>query len=167
MVSRMRRATGCTLAIVGVLALPQQASAQLIPPTVNITALSDVPFGTFTAATIGTNQSSAQSLCVYSSLTSYTIKATGSGSGGAFTISNGSATLAYTVQWAFSGGQTSGTALSAGTGLKGTPGLLDLLCGLGLLTSHASLIIGLPSANLSAAQAGSYTGTLSLMVSPN
>jgi hypothetical protein len=165
MASWLAWAIGCTIAVAGLVAPGSQTMAQ----QVQITSLSDVAFGTVPSIT--TNQVASQTLCVYtSSLFGYTVKATGSGASGAFTLSNlgnANAQLAYTAQWAFTGGQTSGTLLTPGVGLRSSGGL-NLLCSLGsLLAGTASLVIILPSANLSAAQSGNYSGTLSLMVSPN
>jgi len=162
MTSRSSRATACVLTAFAMLAANPAARAQ----SVNIYNLSDVAFGTISS--VAANQTVAQTLCVYSSVTNYTVRATGSGTSGAFTLSNGTAQLAYTVQWAAAAGQTSGTLLTAGVGQRFTPGGLNILCSLsGLLAGQASLIVTLPAANLSTAQAGNYTGTLSLMVSPN
>lgn len=65
-----------------------------------INNLSDVDFGSI--ANFSIDQTSSQSVCVYSTFPSslYHITATGSGSGGAFTLSSGSDTMAYEVQWA-------------------------------------------------------------------
>lgn len=159
----MPRMLGCAFGISSAATPAGGAWAQ----QVQIFSLSDAQFGTISS--ISAPQSLSQTLCIYSPLLrGYSIKATGSSSGGPFTISNGSTPMPYTVQWAFSGGQTIGSALTSGVSLSGNPGL-SLLCGglFGLLASNASLIITLPANSLAAAQAGTYTGTLSLMVSPN
>lgn len=164
MSSRSGRALGCALAIAGMLQPVYEARAQ----TFQISGLVDVSFGTISS--VATNRTVAQTVCVYNSLQGYTIKATGSGSGGAFTLANGSSTvppMAYTVQWAFTGQQTVGTQLTTGVGSR-SPAGLNVLCSLsGLLSASASLIVTLPAADLGTARAGNYTGTLSLMVSPN
>lgn len=161
----IRFTAGCTLALSGLVTPGSGAWAQ----NVQIASLTDVSFGTI--ASVATNRTASQTLCVYSGVTNYTIRATGSGTSGAFTIGiagNSAAQLPYTVQWASTGSQTAGTQLIAGQGSRFTPNPLNLLCSLGsLLASSASLIVTLPATNLSAALAGNYTGTLSLMVSPN
>lgn len=155
-----RRGIGCAIASLLYAATP--ASAQ----TVQIGSLTDLSFGTISS--VATSQTVSETLCVYSSVTNYTVRATGSGTGGAFTLANGGAQMPYMVQWASSGSQTSGTQLTAGAGVRFTPSVLNLLCSLGsLLAGSASLIVTLPPASLSAAQAGTYTGTLTLLVSPN
>lgn len=165
MASRMCRATSWVLVLCGMLVPFGAAWAQ----QVQITSLSDVSFGM--VSSVATNRTASQSLCVYTgSLLGYTVTGTGSGSSGAFTLANAgnsNVRLAYTAQWAFAGGQTAGTLMTPGQGVRSSGGL-NLLCSLGsLLAGTASLIITLPSTSLSAASAGSYSGTLSLMVSPN
>jgi len=164
MASSMGRAAGCALALTGLLLPVSQVQAQQF----QINALSDVSFGTLSSLTA--SQTRSQTVCVYASLSRYTIRATGSGASNAFTLANtanSAALLAYTVQWSFSGGQTSGMAMTSGQPLT-SPNGINILCSLGgLLASSASLIVSLPAASLSAAQAGTYTGTLTLMVSPN
>jgi len=71
------------------------------------------------------------------------------------------------VQWAASANQTSGTALTAGTTLSGlTSSAGGQSCSLGFAPT-VSLIILLRGTNLAKTQAGNYTGTLSLLISPN
>lgn len=131
---------------------------------VQITKLSDVAFGTIT--NVGVDQVQSQSVCAYSGVLGgrYTITASGSGSGGAFTLANGSATMPYEVQWATSAGQTSGTNLTSGTALTGQTMLLS--CPL-LASVNSSLIIILRGTTLSTARAGSYNGTLTVILSAN
>lgn len=159
------RAAGCASAIAGLLCLASPAAAQ----TMQITSLSDLTFGT--VSSVSANQTIARTVCVFSSTGSYTIKASGSGAGEAFTLSNlANATILmpYTVQWAPSGSQTSGTLLTAGQAQRFTPPPLNILCSLGsLLAGTASLIVTLPATSLSAARQGTYAGTLTLLVSPN
>ena len=92
---------------------------------------------------------------------------TGSGSASAFTLSDGTTTVPYSVEWASSSGQTSGTALTAGTA---SPSLVSTAtnqnCASGPAAS-ASLVVGITTANLSTMSDGSsYTGTLTLLVTP-
>jgi hypothetical protein len=142
--------------------VPNAAQAQ-----VQISNLSDVGFGAI--ANLQADMSQSQTVCAFSNLLSarYSITATGSGAGGAFTITNGAATLPYDVQWNAAANQTSGTALSAGAALTGQiSGALTLGCTLGL-TPSGSLTIILRAAALSNAAAGDFSGTLSLMIAPN
>ena len=131
---------------------------------VQISNLSDMGFGLVTD--IGSDQVQAQSVCAFSGLLGgrYTVTASGSGAGGAFTLSNGSATLPYEVQWSSSAGQVSGTNLVAGRPLPGQTMLLS--CPV-LQATNASLIVILRGIALSAARSGSYTGTLTVILSAN
>jgi hypothetical protein len=144
----------------GMLLMPAAARAQ----NVQISRLSDVSFGTIT--NVGVDQVQSQSVCAFSGLLGgrYTLTATGSGSGGAFTLSNGSSALPYEVQWSTSSGQSSGTNLVAGSALTGQTMLLS--CPV-LQTTNASLIIILRSTALSTVTAGNYSGTLTVILSAN
>lgn len=131
-----------------------------------ITGLADV---TFTAADPGLNASNAQSNCVWTNTLTkgYSITASGSGTSGAFTLLNGTATVPYTVQWAGSASQTSGTALAAGTPLTGLASTAANPTCSTSPTTTASLIVGISATNLQTMTAGnSYTGTLTLLVTP-
>jgi hypothetical protein len=131
-----------------------------------ITGLSDV---TFSAVDPGTAATNAQSDCVWTNTATkgYSITATGSGSGGAFTLINGALSVPYSVQWAASTGQSTGTALTAGTALPGmTSTAVNPTCSTSPTTT-SSLIVGITAANLQSMTAGtSYTGTLTLLVTP-
>ena len=133
---------------------------------VRISNLTDLAFGTIT--NVGANAAQSESLCLYADTNSngYNITATGSGGGGAFLLSSGLRTLAYEVQWSSSSGQSSGTQLTANVPLTGqTSAAVQQTCNNGPATT-ASLIVVLRSAALSGATAGSYSGTLTLVVGP-
>lgn len=90
-----------------------------VAPRVQISGLSDVAF---TAVDAAAPQSSPQNVCVWSNTAGhkYNIKASGSGTSGAFTIASGALpAVNYTVEWAQTVAQTGGTALTAGTALTG------------------------------------------------
>jgi len=148
--------------------IPSAASAD--PPGVRITGLSDVAFGTISNLAADSIQS--QSLCIYArgSADGYHITATGSGSSGAFSLSSGSNTVPFEVQWSGTTGQASGSQLLANQPLAGFhtgegPGAKDD-CSKGPPTT-ASLTIILRSAALGAAVSGTYGGTLTLLVAPD
>jgi hypothetical protein len=151
------------LAAAAVVALsPHAAVAQ----RARINKLTDVAFGTI--ANLGVDASIAQSVCAYSTSATkgYNVRATGSGTGGAFTLLSGGRTMVYEVQWNGSPAQTSGTSLTAGvakTGFKSTA--VANGCTSAPLTS-ASLIVILRAATLSSATAGTYNGTLTLILAP-
>lgn len=137
-----------------------------VPSRVRITGLADVAFTNQDPAVAALD---AQDVCVWSNTATrgYSITATGSGTANAFSISNGSTTVPYTVQWSTTAGNTSGSALTAGAAATGLVSLADnSQCSSGPANS-ASLIVGIGTADLSAMQAGTnYTGTLTLLVAP-
>jgi hypothetical protein len=133
---------------------------------VRITKLSDVAFGAI--ANVGADATSSQSLCVYANtaIQGYRITASGSAPGGAFSLTSGSFLLNYEVQWNQSPNQSSGTQLSPNVTLTGLiSSATQQTCNSGPATS-ASLILVLRSSELSGARAGSYSGTLTLLVGP-
>ena len=144
------------------------AHAQGKPDRVRINNLSDVAFGTIFNSTI--DRSISQSICVYvrPDISLYDVTATGSGAGGAFTLSSGGNTLAYEVQWAASAGQTTGTALNAGLPLsnQANASTHNGCNGSGPSTT-ASLITIVRATEIGLASSGSYSGTLTLLVAPS
>jgi hypothetical protein len=137
-----------------------------VPSRARITGLSDVAFTNQDPATAASN---AQDVCVWSNTATkaYTITATGSGTASAFTLSNGTGTVPYSVAWASTAGQTSGSALTAGTASASlTSAATNQNCS-SAPTASASLIVGISTAGLGTMSAGSsYTGTLTLLVTP-
>ncbi|MEG8040167.1 hypothetical protein QP166_12740 [Sphingomonas sp. LR60] len=148
------------LAAAAMLALTAPAYAQ----GVQITGLSDVAFGTI--GSFGTDLVRSQSICAFSGLLGgrYSVTASGSGTGGAFTLSNGAAALPYEVQWNTTAGQSSGTGLTANVALSGQTMLLS--CPV-LQTTNTSLIVILRAAQLHVATAGNYSGTLTVILAAN
>lgn len=156
-----RRLLACASAVV-VLSWTQHAYAQ----RVRITNLSDVNFGTI--SNLSANISRSQSICVFadSGTRGYNIRAIGSGASGAFTLADGAQTLSYEVQWSSSSGQTPGARLTPNVPLMGlTSTATHQFCNSGPATS-ARLILILRSGVLSNATAGSYSGSLTLVVAP-
>jgi hypothetical protein len=138
-----------------------------VPGRVRISGLNDVAFSNVDPSV---NATDAQNVCVWSNTSTrgYSITATGSGAAGAFTLVSGALPVVpYTVQWAGSSGQTSGTGLSAATALTGqTSTATNSDCSAGPSAS-ASLVVAIGSANLQAMTAGvTYNGTLTLVVAP-
>lgn len=141
------------------------AAATPAAAAVTLDHTSDMAFGTI--GNITADRSLAESVCAGGLLGgTYSVTATGSGTGGAFTMAGGSAgTLAYEVQWATSANQTSGMPLTANQPLGGLSAAA-LNCTLGLV-NNASLIVILRGTALSGATADTYSGTLSIMLAPN
>jgi hypothetical protein len=133
-----------------------------IDPLVQISALDDIPLGTYAGAG---DMTGADDLCVYSNNGGYDITATGNGTGQAFTLTGtSSATVPYTVEWATSAGAGSGTGLTTGVPLAGQSGTFSTPdCG-GI--ENAQVIVTVADADLAAAPSDSYTGVLTLLVAP-
>jgi spore coat protein U-like protein len=132
-----------------------------------ISGLTDVNFGTITGTLDQTNSQNV-AVCSYKNNPHrllYSVTANGSGSGGSFQLSSGSATLAYDVQWADSPGQTTGVMLQPGVP---TGGLGNAATGFTCpqQPDTAILIVTIRSGDLATASAGNYTGTLQLTVAP-
>jgi hypothetical protein len=131
---------------------------------VRFSNLSDVAFGTI--ANLGVDAVSSESVCIYADTTTngYNVTATGAGPGGAFQLSAGVAQMSYEVQWSSSAGASSGAQLAPNLPLTGqVSAATQQTCNSGAATS-ASLIIVLRSGALSSAAAGTYSGTLTLLV---
>ena len=133
---------------------------------VRISKLSDVAFGAI--SNVGADATNSQSLCVYANTANqgYRITASGSAPGGAFGLMSGSFLLNYEVQWNQAPSQSSGSQLSPNVTLTGLiSSATQQTCNSGPATT-ASLILVLRSSELSNARAGSYSGTLTLLVGP-
>jgi len=115
-------------------------------------------------------------VCVYSSTGSYKVTATGSGSGNAFSIASGSNTIPYTVTWNNAG--AGGGLSNSGTGLTstvqstnfGNAATTTADCnGGGPTNDTARIILSISNADLTAAMSSStaYTGTLTMLITPN
>ena len=159
---RAWRCVAASVLTVAAIATPAELAAQ--SQNVRVTKLTDVTFGGLT--NLGVDASSRQDICVYANTAGnrYRVTATGSGPAGSFALSAGANLLAYEVQWNASPGQSSGLQLaanSAQTGLTSTA--TQQTCNSGP-SSSASLILLLRSTDLSSAMAGSYSGTLTLMI---
>jgi hypothetical protein len=129
--------------------------------------LSDVSFGP--VASLYSDLTSRQNTCSFSGLTptTYGVTATGSGPSGAFAISNGTTQIAYEVQWAQSANATSGSPVSSNQPLlnQSNSSLLSTVtCALGL--QNATLIIIVRAPSLQQATTGSYSGSLSILLTP-
>ena len=138
-----------------------------VPNRAQITALTDVTFSNADPNSAATN---AQNVCVWSNTATkgYSITATGSGTANAFTLASGIlAVVPYSVQWSQTSGQSSGTALTAGTALTGQISTATKpTCNSGPATS-ASLVVTIAATDLqSMVAAASYTGTLTLLITP-
>jgi hypothetical protein len=131
---------------------------------VRITNLVDVSFGT--VANLGADAIQSQSVCVYADTNTngYNITGIGTGTGGSFQLSSGAASMSFDVLWNSSAGQTSGTQLAPNVPLNGqVSAATHQTCSIGPASS-ASLVVVVRAAALSSAAAGSYNGSLTLLV---
>jgi hypothetical protein len=159
-------ARGATDGTLGATSTGSVSISASVPSRARITGLANVDFTDQDPAAVATR---VQNVCVWSNTPTraYSITATGSGDANAFTLSNGSATVPYSVEWSASVDQTSGTALLAGNASGAlTTTATQQTCANGPAAS-ASLIVGLAPEDLGTMYAGtSYTGTLTLLVTP-
>lgn len=133
--------------------------------TALINNLSDMAFVSLSPAVALAKQ---ENVCVYANSLlggTYSITATGSGSANAFTVSNGAATVAYTVSWAPTANASSGTALTSGVPLANqNTGILSSICLLGI--SNSTLFVNFSLLALQNAASGNFTGVLTLVITP-
>lgn len=133
---------------------------------VRIGNFSDLAFGSI--GNLAADAVLSEDLCVYSgSATSgYHVTATGTGPGGGFALASGTDLLPFEVAWSSSPGQSSGLLLSPNVPLTGqTTTAKQQTCNSGPATT-ASLVVILRAAALSSATAGSYGGTLTIVIGP-
>lgn len=133
--------------------------------TALINNLSDMVFTSVNPVSSMTNQ---ENVCVFANSLlggTYSITATGSGAGNAFTVSNGVSTVPYTVSWAPTFNAPSGTALTSGVALPGqNTGILSSICLLGI--TNSTLFVNFSTTALQNAAAGTFTGILTLVITP-
>ena len=157
---------GLSLALCALLQTVCADPAGAASNNVRITGLSDVAFGTL--ANLSVDAVRTENICAFanSATNGYNVRASGSGSGGAFTLASGTDTLPFDLQWNDSAGQSSGTQMTANVALTGQVSTAtQQSCNSGPAVS-ASLIVILRSAALSSATAGSYNGSVTLVIGP-
>ena len=133
---------------------------------VRITQLGDVAFGTI--ANLSADATRSESVCLFADTNTngYHVTASGTGPGGAFQLSSGLNSMAYDVQWSSSAGRAVGIQLTPNVPLTGqASAATQQTCNNGPATT-ASLIIVLRTGALASATAGTYNGTLTLVVGP-
>lgn len=138
-----------------------------VAPQVRISGLEDVSFNNPNPAN---NAFRAQNVCVWSNTATRNYKIEAVGNGGTSTtdlsISDGTTAIPYSVEWDDVSGATSGAALASGVqvgGQNSTATKSDCSGG----GETASLIVRIAATDLQDMQAAaSYTGTLTLTVTP-
>ena len=132
--------------------------------SVQITNVNDLTLGKHYALTA--DVVAADDVCVFSSTAAYSVTMTStSGTGASFAMSDGaSALMPYSVEWTGNGVVDPAPVLSGtviGTTFVGDP--LSPNCGNG---TNASFEVTVTAADFNASINGSYTDTLTLLVSP-
>lgn len=128
---------------------------------VRISNLSDIILGTFA----GTDATGTSDACIYrNSATTYQITASGNGTANAFTLTDGTGTVGYSVTYADA--SATPVSMSSGIALTGQDGAdSDVDCaGTG---DNAEIGVTVTAADAAALPAGNYAGTLTLVVAPN
>lgn len=127
---------------------------------VRISNLTDINLGVFA----GVDASGSSAACVYRNGTgAYQITATGDGVAGAFTLTDGTNTVAYSVDFDDGSGalaMTSGTTLAGRTGAD--PG--SATCA--TTGNNANVTATVLATDAATLPAGTYAGTLTLVVAP-
>jgi hypothetical protein len=134
-----------------------------IPARARISSLEDISFADQDPAQAA---SGSQDVCVWSNTLSraYTTTASGSGTGGAFTLANGGREIPYSVQWAALGG---GGGLALSSGVASTPLVTAATEQDCQSADSASLLVRIEPGDLQTMEPGAtYAGALTLMVTP-
>ena len=135
-----------------------------IPNRVRISDLDTIDLGIYVLDS--GNVRANDDVCVYSNTPTarYDVTITGSGASGAYTVTNGTDTVPFSVLW----NETTGTA---GNGLIFSGNTLNLRenansqstdCSVGGLTSNIEVLFG----NFNNVSNGVYTGTLTVVIEP-
>ncbi|TQV89035.1 hypothetical protein [Aliikangiella coralliicola] len=128
---------------------------------VRVSNLNDINLGNFNGG--AGDLSGSDTFCVYrNGAGNYNINMSGSGAANAYTLASGANTLPYAVE--FVNGATT-TAMATGTALTGQTGANTTsdTCG---GADNVSLNVTVANGDLAAAPAGTYTGTLTIVVAP-
>ncbi|MGB5580198.1 MAG: hypothetical protein WBM68_06525, partial [Woeseia sp.] len=102
--------------------------------------------------------------CVYrNGAGPYQLIASGNGTGGAFTLTDGVATVPYSVRYTDGTGTQDALSNVALTGLTGADGLSSICANTG---NNATIEVTVAAADAASVPAATYIGTLTLLVSP-
>lgn len=134
--------------------------------TVRITDLVDVDGGTWAGESGSINIE--DDICIYSTTGSYTVTATGSGAADRFRVANGAEFMNYTVRWNDEPSTTSGQitlSRSTASATQTTTETVSDDCSGGTSpTAHIQIRFG--NGQLRRNIPGTYTGTLTLLITP-
>jgi hypothetical protein len=138
--------------------------APALSAQVLITGLSDLHFGSWPG--VGDLEGSVDHCVLAPGGGRFAIEATGDGSGGAFVLQNGPGTLPFRVDYDDGGGWSQLDPGVPLTGQRGAPNLVQLLrCVLGNREPER-VRVRILAQDLGAAVAGSYAGSLALLITP-
>ena len=172
----MKRALGFGLAL---LALSSQAFAATdgsvgatstgtstitvtIPKLIRVRSMADYAFGTYTGA--GDIQSNDDlNISVNYATAGYKVKGTGNGTSSAFTVTDGTQTIAYHAYFNDQTGVSGEIELTTNTDLTGQSGAATTISS---TTTNANLHIKFLEADLQAVNAATYTGVITLLFTP-
>jgi hypothetical protein len=127
---------------------------------VRISNLADINLGTFA----GLDASGTTAACVYRNGTgNYRLVAIGDGAAGAFTLTDGSGTVPYSVDYDDGSGVQAATTGVALSGLTGADPASDTCAGTG---NNGSLTVTVAAVDAAGMPAATYAGTLTLLVAP-
>ena len=129
---------------------------------IQIVDMNDFNFGTWSGSG---NLTATDQVCVWedSGNNRYRVTATGTGAGGAFTITGGTTALPYQVTWTSSNGTTQ-TLTANVQSVQFRASSFVNRCGGG---TNATLRIDIQQSDLLASEAATYTGTLTLLLVRN
>lgn len=135
----------------------------VIPATIRISDIADLALGTFNGVS---DLVQSDSVCVYkNSGLLYGITASGNGAAGAFTLSDGTRTVPYSVTWQDNVGTVT-LASGVQANARGNAVTTSSTCNSGASNNATFTVRVLKADLLNAMQAGTYTGVLTLMVAP-
>ena len=131
-----------------------------VPDLILISALSDINLGTFTGTA---DLTGAATPCVYrNGAGTYQITISGDGAASAFTLTDGSNTVPYSVTYNDGGGATA-VATTVVLTTQNNADTTSTTCGGG---SNATVDVTVATADLAAMPASAYAGTMTLVVAP-
>ena len=125
----------------------------------SITGLADV-----TLAESGGDYVASDNVCVYSSGASYNVLMTSATGGNTFQLTSGSDTLDYAVTWADENAVA--TAITGGSALASQLSTADATCS-GSGGTNTTFAVTVTGADYTAANAGTYTDTLTMVIAPD
>lgn len=133
-----------------------------IDSLVRVSNLNDIDLGTFAGG--AADLSGSDNFCIYrNGAGNYNITMTGSGAASAFTLTDGTNTIPYSVSFTNGGAN----AMATGTALTAQAGAFTAndTCNSGA-NDNVSVAVTVANSDLASAPASSYTGTLTMVVAP-